>query len=30
MTYAISYFQEAAYDDSGVRLYADEVMPALA
>jgi alkanesulfonate monooxygenase SsuD/methylene tetrahydromethanopterin reductase-like flavin-dependent oxidoreductase (luciferase family) len=30
MTYAITYFQEAAYDDSGIRLFADEVLPALA
>jgi F420-dependent oxidoreductase-like protein len=30
MTYAIIYFAEAAYDDGGVRLFADEVIPALA
>jgi F420-dependent oxidoreductase-like protein len=30
MTYAIGYFQEAAFDDSGVRLFAEQVMPALA
>jgi F420-dependent oxidoreductase-like protein len=30
MTYAITYFQEAAYDDSGIRLFVDEVIPALA
>jgi F420-dependent oxidoreductase-like protein len=30
MTYAITYFQEAAYDDSGVRLFAEQVVPALA
>lgn len=29
MTYAITYFQEAAYDDSGVRLFAEQVIPAL-
>lgn len=29
MTYAITYFAEAAYDDSGVRLFAEEVVPAL-
>jgi F420-dependent oxidoreductase-like protein len=29
MTYAITYFSEAAHDDSGVRLFADEVIPAL-
>jgi F420-dependent oxidoreductase-like protein len=29
MTYAIGNFQEVAYDDSGVRLFADEVVPAL-
>jgi F420-dependent oxidoreductase-like protein len=30
MTYAITYFAEAATDDSGVRLFAEEVVPALA
>jgi F420-dependent oxidoreductase-like protein len=30
MTYAVTYFMEAAYDPSGVRLFADEVIPALA
>ena len=30
MTYAIANFHEAAYDDSGIRLYAEQVMPALA
>jgi F420-dependent oxidoreductase-like protein len=30
MTYAISYFSEVAYDDGGVRLFAEQVMPALA
>jgi F420-dependent oxidoreductase-like protein len=29
MTYAIANFHEAAYDDSGVRLYAEQVVPAL-
>jgi alkanesulfonate monooxygenase SsuD/methylene tetrahydromethanopterin reductase-like flavin-dependent oxidoreductase (luciferase family) len=29
MTYAIANFHEAAYDDSGIRLYAEQVMPAL-
>jgi alkanesulfonate monooxygenase SsuD/methylene tetrahydromethanopterin reductase-like flavin-dependent oxidoreductase (luciferase family) len=29
MTYAITYFQEAAYDDSGIRLFAEQVVPAL-
>ena len=29
MTYAITYFPEAAYDDSGIRLYAGQVLPAL-
>jgi F420-dependent oxidoreductase-like protein len=29
MTYAITYFQEAAYDDSGIRLFAEQVLPAL-
>jgi F420-dependent oxidoreductase-like protein len=29
MTYAITYFQDAAYDDSGLRLFAEEVVPAL-
>jgi F420-dependent oxidoreductase-like protein len=29
MTYAIGYFQEAAYDDSGIRLFAEQVLPAL-
>ena len=27
MTYAITYFQEAAYDTSGIELFADEVVP---
>src|SRR3954468_4096212 len=30
MTYAIANFHEAAFDDSGIRLYAEHVMPALA
>jgi alkanesulfonate monooxygenase SsuD/methylene tetrahydromethanopterin reductase-like flavin-dependent oxidoreductase (luciferase family) len=30
MTYAIANFHEAAYDDSGIRLYAEQVIPALA
>jgi F420-dependent oxidoreductase-like protein len=30
MTYAIANFHEAAYDDSGIRLYAEQVVPALA
>jgi F420-dependent oxidoreductase-like protein len=30
LAYAITYFAEVAYDDSGVRLFADEVIPALA
>jgi alkanesulfonate monooxygenase SsuD/methylene tetrahydromethanopterin reductase-like flavin-dependent oxidoreductase (luciferase family) len=30
LTYAIANFHEAAYDDSGIRLYAEAVMPALA
>jgi alkanesulfonate monooxygenase SsuD/methylene tetrahydromethanopterin reductase-like flavin-dependent oxidoreductase (luciferase family) len=30
MTYAIANFHEAAYDDDGIRLYAEQVMPALA
>src|SRR4051795_9270708 len=30
MTYAIANFHEAAYDDSGIRLFAEQVMPALA
>jgi F420-dependent oxidoreductase-like protein len=30
MTYAIANFHEAAYDDSGIRLYAEQVLPALA
>jgi alkanesulfonate monooxygenase SsuD/methylene tetrahydromethanopterin reductase-like flavin-dependent oxidoreductase (luciferase family) len=29
MTYAIAYFQEAAYDDTGIRLFAEQVLPAL-
>jgi F420-dependent oxidoreductase-like protein len=29
MTYAITYFAEAAYDTSGVELFEDEVIPAL-
>ena len=29
MTYAIANFHEAAYDDSGIRLFAEQVMPAL-
>jgi alkanesulfonate monooxygenase SsuD/methylene tetrahydromethanopterin reductase-like flavin-dependent oxidoreductase (luciferase family) len=29
MTYAITYFAEAAYDTSGVDLFVDEVVPAL-
>ncbi len=29
MTYAITYFAEAAYDTSGIDLFADEVIPAL-
>ncbi len=29
MTYAITYFLEAAYDDSGIRLFTQEVVPAL-
>ena len=29
MTYAIANFHEAAYDDSGIRLYAEQVVPAL-
>jgi F420-dependent oxidoreductase-like protein len=29
MTYAICYFPEAAYDPSGLRLFAEEVIPAL-
>lgn len=29
MTYAITYFAEAAYDTSGIELFEDEVMPAL-
>jgi F420-dependent oxidoreductase-like protein len=29
MTYAITYFQEAAYDTSGIELFATEVVPAL-
>jgi F420-dependent oxidoreductase-like protein len=28
--YAITYFQDAAYDDGSVRLFAEQVMPALA
>ena len=30
MTYAITYFAEAAYDTSGIELFEDEVIPALA
>jgi F420-dependent oxidoreductase-like protein len=30
MTYAINYFQEAAYDTSGVELFTSQVIPALA
>ncbi len=30
MSYAITYFAEAAYDRSGVELFAREVIPALA
>jgi alkanesulfonate monooxygenase SsuD/methylene tetrahydromethanopterin reductase-like flavin-dependent oxidoreductase (luciferase family) len=30
MTYAIANFHEAAYDDSGIRLFAEQVVPALA
>ncbi|MFN8079425.1 MAG: LLM class F420-dependent oxidoreductase [Kineosporiaceae bacterium] len=30
MTYAITYFQEAAHDTSGIELFAAEVIPALA
>jgi F420-dependent oxidoreductase-like protein len=30
LSYAIANFHEAAYDDSGIRLYAEQVMPALA
>ena len=30
MTYAIAYFQEAAYDSSGVDLFTSQVIPALA
>ena len=30
MTYAITYFAEAAYDTSGIALFAKEVVPALA
>ncbi len=30
MTYAIAYFQEAAYDTTGMELFATEVVPALA
>lgn len=30
MTYAITYFPEAAYDQSGIELFAKEVVPALA
>jgi hypothetical protein len=29
MTYAITYFAEAAYDRSGVELFESEVIPAL-
>jgi hypothetical protein len=29
MTYAITYFAEAAYDTSGIDLFEDEVIPAL-
>ena len=29
MTYAITYFAEAAYDTSGMRLFEREVIPAL-
>ncbi len=29
MTYAITYFQEAAYDTSGIQLFVDEVIPAV-
>jgi len=29
MTYAIANFHEAAYDDSAIRLYAEQVVPAL-
>ncbi len=30
MTYAITYFVEAAYDRSGIELFEREVVPALA
>jgi F420-dependent oxidoreductase-like protein len=30
LTYAIANFQEAAYDDSAIRLFAEQVVPALA
>jgi hypothetical protein len=30
MTYAIGYFPEVAFDRSGVELFAEEVIPALA
>ena len=29
MTYAITYFAEAAYDRSGIELFESEVVPAL-
>ena len=29
MTYAITYFAEAAYDRSGIELFENEVVPAL-
>ena len=29
MTYAIANFDEAAYDDGGIRLFAEQVVPAL-
>jgi hypothetical protein len=29
MTYAITYFAEAAYDTSGIELFETEVVPAL-
>jgi hypothetical protein len=29
MTYAITYFAEAAYDPTGIQLFAEEVIPAL-
>jgi hypothetical protein len=30
MTYAIANFPDAAYDDTGLRLFADKVIPELA